>query len=160
MYVLKLLSKNLSDTEKIGAGIGRRVPQGAALALTGPLAAGKTAISRAIFKARGFCAHFCSPSYTIINEYTADGKTAYHLDVYRLADEEELDYTGYDDCLDNSDLTVVEWADRIAARLPQDAMIIDISFTEDSDARLLEIKTADRDLYDALKEALDAYTCD
>jgi tRNA threonylcarbamoyladenosine biosynthesis protein TsaE len=161
MYVLKLRSNNLNDTEHIGAVVGAHMPAGGTLALCGPLAAGKTAISRAIFAARGFYAHFCSPSYTIINEYTADGKIAYHMDVYRLSDESELDETGYGDCLQTGELNVIEWADRIAEHLPEDTFFIDISpVAGDANARILAMKTDDEILYKALREALDAYTCD
>lgn len=160
MYEINLASDNLKMTEEIGRIVGLLLPYGSVIALTGPLAAGKTAISRAIFAARGYSAHFCSPSYTIINEYVSNGKTAYHMDVFRLADESELDYTGYDDCLKDSELTVIEWADMIAGRVPKGALNIQIALADDANKRRLTVGTDDKMLYDALKEALHAYTCD
>jgi tRNA A37 threonylcarbamoyladenosine biosynthesis protein TsaE len=83
------------------------------------------------------------------------------MDVYRLSDESELDETGYEDCLQTGELNVIEWADRIAGRLPEGALFIEMSpGAEDANARILTVKTDDEILFTALREALDAYTCD
>ncbi len=161
MYVLKLRSNNLDDTEHIGAIIARPDAGRRYGCAQRAACCGQDGDQRGLFGARGFCAHVCSPSYTIINEYAAGGKTAYHMDVYRLSDESELDETGYEDCLQTGELNVIEWADRIAGRLPEGALFIEMSpGAEDANARILTVKTDDEILFTALREALDAYTCD
>ncbi|MDR2519643.1 MAG: tRNA (adenosine(37)-N6)-threonylcarbamoyltransferase complex ATPase subunit type 1 TsaE [Eubacteriaceae bacterium] len=103
-----------SATAYLGGLVGRSLPKGSLVALIGPMASGKTAISRAIFQARGFDRGFSSPTYTIINRYLQPcGKVAYHIDASRLESEWELYVQGFADFLEEADIVVVEWADAV-----------------------------------------------
>ncbi len=69
-----------------------------------------------------------SPSYTLIEPYELPGRRLHHLDLYRLADPEELEFLGIRDiCLD-SDLVLVEWADRGAGFLPAPDLAITLEY--------------------------------
>lgn len=159
MHGLKLYSKNIEDTKEIGRILAENFREKIVIALCGPLAAGKTALAKAIFEAKGFGDHFSSPTYTIINEYQNNSKKAYHLDVYRLGDLSELDYTGYDDCIEDGELIIIEWADMIEARLPKDALKIAMDFGEDENTRYITLTFNDKETYLKLKENTHAYTC-
>lgn len=158
--MIKLLSKSPQDTEDIGISLAKILPHGMTLALYGTLAAGKTALSKALFEARGYNGQFSSPTYTIINEYINGAMRAYHMDAYRLSDSEELEYTGYYDFAEDSDtdLIVIEWADLVESGIYTDRLLkIRLERTQNDNERALSIETENPELYSRLKEELNAY---
>lgn len=155
MNKLKLISLSAENTEKIACAFGAFLEKGAFVAIYGDLGAGKTLMSSFIFAAKGFTNGFSSPTFTVIKEYTYMDLKAYHLDVYRVEDCEELEYLGYYDCLQESVLTVVEWADKIQDALPDKRYNVHIKYLSD-DKREIEISNDYRDLTE-LGESLNEY---
>lgn len=90
---------------------------GAILALDGDLGAGKTRFSQAFAKALGVREPVNSPTFTIIKEYEGRAMPFYHMDVYRLSQEEAGDL-GLDDYFYGEGVTIVEWASLIGDLLP------------------------------------------
>jgi tRNA threonylcarbamoyladenosine biosynthesis protein TsaE len=70
-----------------------------------------------------------SPTFSIINEYLFPGGKIFHIDLYRLKDEEEALRAGVEDCLYSGDICLVEWPDRAPAIFPPDTVHISISMT-------------------------------
>ena len=61
-----------------------------------------------------------SPTFSIINEYeSAQAGTVYHVDWYRLKDEEEAIQAGIEDALLSGNLCLVEWPEKAAGLLPE-----------------------------------------
>ena len=66
-----------------------------------------------------------SPTFSIINQYeTAAGKKIFHLDLYRIHDEEEAVQAGIEDVLYSGEYCMVEWPEKIPGLLPSDALQI------------------------------------
>lgn len=109
------------------------------LALTGPLGAGKTHLTQALFKALGVKGHISSPTFTLVNEHK--GRFALvHMDLYRLARPEDIEDLGYEEYLDCGCVIVIEWADRAPDYLPAEHISIDLQHIKGKpDARLLTI---------------------
>ena len=78
--------------------------------LEGDLGAGKSTFARALITAMGHTGTVPSPTYTLVEPYQLAGRIVYHVDLYRVADEEELRYLGWNE-LENG-LRLVEWPDR------------------------------------------------
>ena len=158
--MMKLLSKSPQDTEDIGIILAKNLPQGMTLALYGTLAAGKTALSKALFEARGYHNQSSSPTYTIINEYIKGTMRAYHMDAYRLSDSQELEYTGYRDFSEDpdTDIIVIEWADVVESGIYTDRLLkVRLERTQSDNERVLTIETENPELYSRLTEELNAY---
>jgi tRNA threonylcarbamoyladenosine biosynthesis protein TsaE len=91
---------------------------GGVVFLRGELGAGKTTFARALLRALGVGEPVKSPTYSLLERYTVNGRDAFHLDLYRIADAGELEWLGLDE-LDAPDaLVLVEWPQRGAGALP------------------------------------------
>ena len=80
------------------------------LLLRGELGAGKSTFARALIKAAGHDGAVPSPTYTLVEPYSLSKAKLYHVDLYRVADEEELRYLGWHELDDG--FRLVEWPER------------------------------------------------
>jgi tRNA threonylcarbamoyladenosine biosynthesis protein TsaE len=90
-------------------------------AFKGNMGAGKTSFIRALCSAKNVKETVGSPTFSIINEYSFTGGIIYHLDLYRLKDEEEAIRAGVEDCLYSGEICLVEWPDRAPGIFPEDS---------------------------------------
>jgi len=82
----------------VARALAPRVRDGAVIHLAGPLGAGKTTFARALLRELGVGARIKSPTYTLIESYPAgDDLTAHHLDLYRIAAADEVEWLGLRD---------------------------------------------------------------
>ncbi|MFP4154630.1 MAG: tRNA (adenosine(37)-N6)-threonylcarbamoyltransferase complex ATPase subunit type 1 TsaE [Halothiobacillaceae bacterium] len=91
--------------------------------LEGTLGAGKSTLVRALLRARGVSGAIRSPTYTLVEPYEVDGRPWLHLDLYRLADPEEVHYLGVLDEA-GSALLLVEWPCRGRGVLPAPDLVV------------------------------------
>jgi tRNA threonylcarbamoyladenosine biosynthesis protein TsaE len=92
--------------------------EGGVLYLRGELGAGKTTFARALLQAIGAGERIKSPTYSLLEHYRAGGHGAFHLDLYRIAAVDELEYLGLDELRDPRAIVLVEWPERGAGALP------------------------------------------
>ncbi len=86
---------------------------------------GKTTFVHALCDVLGVKDAVGSPTFSIINQYeTAAGKKIFHLDLYRIHDEEEAVQAGIEDVLYSGEYCMVEWPEKIPGLLPSDALQI------------------------------------
>ena len=86
---MKIIARNIKDTEKLGKIIAGCIDKGTVICLDGELGAGKTALTRFIAREFGVKENIVSPTFTIIKEY--EGKLPfYHMDVYRIDSEDDM----------------------------------------------------------------------
>ena len=115
-----------ADTERFGAALAQELPPGTTVALCGTLGAGKTRLVQAIAAASGIDrAQVVSPTFVLCQKY-AGKRTIYHLDAYRLKDDDEFRELGVHELFDSGALVIVEWADKVADCLPDERIEIDI----------------------------------
>lgn len=113
------------DTERLGQALARHLPDGRlVMYLDGDLGAGKTTTARALLHTLGVTGAVRSPTYTLIERYdTVRGEIA-HLDLYRIADPEELEYLALDELAERARLWLVEWPQRGQGALPLPDLIL------------------------------------
>jgi len=107
-------------------------------AFHGPMGAGKTTFIHALCDALKVSSTIGSPTFSIINEYSYPYGTIYHIDLYRLQDEEEAIRAGVEDCLYSGNICLVEWPERAAALFPADAVHVYLE-AETAQTRLMRV---------------------
>lgn len=119
-------------TEALAGGIAAIVCRGDLVALEGPLGAGKTHFARALVHALQRRAgmppeEVPSPTFTLVQTFRIVGNgldlDVWHIDLYRVRDEEELVELGLEEALASA-VTLVEWPDRMGALVPDDRLEI------------------------------------
>ncbi len=103
----------------------------------GDLGAGKTTLIKALVKALGSDDSVSSPTFSLINEYkTRDGDTIYHLDLYRLKEENEAYDIGIEEILDSRSLKFIEWPQKINNLIDNNVHSAKISSINESKRKL------------------------
>lgn len=106
----------------------------------GEMGAGKTTIIEALCAAKGVTERMGSPTFSIINQYgyVEDGeeRLIYHIDLYRLKDEEEIIQAGVEDCVYSGALCFVEWPQKAPALFDASAVKIFIETVSESERRI------------------------
>jgi tRNA threonylcarbamoyladenosine biosynthesis protein TsaE len=102
------------ETTELGRKLAADLKPGSIVLLRGELGAGKTTMVKGI--AEGFAAaeadRVTSPTFTLIHEYRGPKVTLYHIDLYRVDTERELDTLALDDLMEASNILLIEWGEK------------------------------------------------
>ena len=107
-----------SSLKRLAQTFAPLLGQGGVVLLEGDLGAGKTTFARALLSALGVGERIKSPTYSLLESYQVGDFAAHHLDLYRIADVDELEWLGLPDLLDPNSLMLVEWPERGSGALP------------------------------------------
>jgi tRNA threonylcarbamoyladenosine biosynthesis protein TsaE len=106
-------------------------------AFHGTMGAGKTTFIHALCEVLKVKDVISSPTFAIINEYKSSvAGTIFHMDWYRLKDEEEAIQAGIEDSLLSGNLCLIEWPDKAAGLLPDDTLHIQIEMIDNNKRKL------------------------
>jgi tRNA threonylcarbamoyl adenosine modification protein YjeE len=111
-----------------GEDLGRSIKPPLLLTLTGELGVGKTTLAQAICLGYGVQHEITSPTYALVQEYSAPRSTVFHIDLYRVESPDQLTNLGWDEIIGSRSLILVEWPERAGARLPEDHLPIDLDY--------------------------------
>ena len=100
-------------------------------AFYGKMGAGKTTFIKAICEGLGVSDIITSPTFAIVNEYSASDGPIYHFDFYRIKKLEEVYDMGFEDYFYSGALCFIEWPELIEEVLPEDA--VKVTITENTD---------------------------
>ncbi len=125
-------------TEALAGRLHALLPEetsGWTVLLEGELGAGKSAFARALIRAMGHEGAVPSPTYTLVEPYSLRQGMVYHVDLYRVASEEELRYLGWNEL--ESGLRLVEWPERAPSLAANADLLVNLQY--EGDGRLAEI---------------------
>src|SRR5215471_18436585 len=120
-------SHSADQTVQRGRELARELRPGTLVLLRGDLGAGKTTLIKGI--AEGFHAaaaeDVTSPTFTLIHEYRSPEVTLYHIDLYRIDPQRELDTLALDDLRDPQSILLIEWGEKFERfRTEKDAEVV------------------------------------
>ena len=130
----KYTSKSVDDTLRLAENIESEKFPNMVICLEGELGSGKTVFTKGFATALGIEETITSPTFTLIKEYLNGELPLYHMDVYRL--EETGDDIGITDYFNKGGVTIIEWADIIEDKLPEERLVIKFKVINE-DTRIL-----------------------
>ncbi len=152
---LDIVSHGVEQTRRLGAHLGKLLQPGDALLLEGDFGSGKTTFTQGIAGGLGIDNRYVnSPTFTLVNEYRGGRHRLYHIDLYRLEDNDQVATLGLDDYFDGSGVTVIEWPGVGEAWLPQERLLVRLAHLSET-KRTLRFYAAGpryRELVEAFKK--------
>ena len=126
-----------SELRAWGDRLGHAATAPLVIAISGELGAGKTTLAQAICQGAGVRDFVTSPTFALVQRYDGARFPVYHLDLYRLESANDLTNLGWDDVLRDDALVLIEWPERAEARLPDDALHLELEHHPTDAARRL-----------------------
>lgn len=106
-FEIKLISNSKLDTINLASYIAKFLSKGSLILLTGDLGAGKTTFTQGIAKGLGISENVISPTFNILKCYFHDPINLYHIDAYRLKDQDHN--IGLEEFIEGDGVCVIEW---------------------------------------------------
>jgi tRNA threonylcarbamoyladenosine biosynthesis protein TsaE len=131
-----LISRSPDQTRNAAADFARTLTAGSVVKLIGDLGSGKTEFVKGMAKGLNCESLVTSPTFTLVHEYHGGRLPLFHMDLYRLNHEAELDNIGFEDYLRAGGVCVVEWADKFADRMPRNSAEIVLTILENNARRI------------------------
>jgi tRNA threonylcarbamoyladenosine biosynthesis protein TsaE len=138
MEKVQIEVKALADLDQAAEKILRYAPDEQLFIFEGEMGAGKTTLIKALAKAMGVNELVSSPTFSIVNEYDANGHPLYHFDFYRIKNLQEAYDIGYEEYFYSGNPCFIEWPEKISELLPAHYLKIEIQVLNENH-RLLSI---------------------
>ena len=136
--MISFQSHSSEETTRLGRSFAASLKKGDVVALSGDLGTGKTHFIGGVCAGLGVRGHVASPSFTIINEYSADGFTVVHVDLYRIAARSEMISLGIEEYFGERYICLIEWSERMEHYLPQSYIQVNLTYGEgDNDRQIM-----------------------
>jgi tRNA threonylcarbamoyladenosine biosynthesis protein TsaE len=135
-----IVTNSYKETQKVGFDFAKTLKGGDVVALHGDLGSGKTTFVQGLAEGLGITKKIISPTFIIMRTYEVGRKNFYHVDLYRIEDEKDVEGLGLLEIMESNDsIVVIEWPEKIENILPQKRK--DIVFTYiDNDKRSIVIE--------------------
>lgn len=145
---MKWMDKNygIAEIPRIAAELSAVIRRFNVVTFSGNLGAGKTTLIKILCQLWGVEDAVSSPTYSLVNQYKCEtenrGSFIYHIDLYRVKDEEEAYDAGIEDNLYSGNLCLVEWPEKAEGIIPEDALRVEITYIS-PDQRHIQVLSAE-----------------
>ena len=123
------VTQDPQETIQLGEDFATFIEEGDVFAFVGDLASGKTTFIKGILKGLNYNSSVTSPTFTLVNEYDAK-YSVIHIDCYREDNLERWIKLGMNDYMDDKNVVIIEWANKMESLLPVNT--IEIQFSHES----------------------------
>lgn len=137
--VREFLTSSPEETIALGREVARLLTPPKLVLLRGDLGAGKTTLVKGIAEAFEAASEddVTSPTFTLIHQYRGPGATLYHIDLYRVDTQRELETLGLDDLMGENSILLIEWGEKFPRFQRERNVEIAIERTGETQRRLL-----------------------
>ena len=150
---LRITSGSADETQAIGRVMGANAQPGDLFLLTGPLGAGKTCLTQGIAWGLGVKERPRSPTFVLLARYKGR-LTIHHADLFRIEGTADALSLGLEDCLNDEDVCIVEWADRAPELFVEPSLHVSMDHHPDlGETRTITLQT-DHGRYEPILDAL------
>jgi tRNA threonylcarbamoyladenosine biosynthesis protein TsaE len=142
------MDKNYGIVEMplIAAELAEVINRFSVVTFSGNLGAGKTTLIKTLCQLWGVEDAVSSPTYSLVNQYKCKkenkGGFIYHIDLYRVKDEEEAYDAGIEDNLYSGHLCLVEWPEKALGIIPESSLKVEITYIS-PDQRHIQVVSAE-----------------
>lgn len=134
----KIITNSFEETQKLGRELAEKLQGGEVLALHGDLGSGKTTIMQGLAEGLGIKRRIISPTFIIMRTYETGSEkqkagimNLYHVDLYRIESESDVEGLGLLELLgDKETVVAIEWPDKIENILPENRIDIYFEYLE------------------------------
>ncbi len=128
---IEVLIENLDSLQVFARVLAKVAKAPCIFGLNGTLGAGKTQLVRSFVESIGGDSFdVTSPTYVLVHRYETEPKV-FHLDTYRIQDEDELLDIGFEEILESGAIVFIEWANRFPDTLPKDRFDLQIDVLDE-----------------------------
>ncbi|MFH0975669.1 MAG: tRNA (adenosine(37)-N6)-threonylcarbamoyltransferase complex ATPase subunit type 1 TsaE [Spirochaetota bacterium] len=131
----EIITHSEQETFDWAMRLGMSAGTGSVFALCGELGTGKTIIAKGIAKGLGIDEDITSPTFLMMEVYEGKLKL-YHFDLYRIDDAEELNELNFEEYWDGDGVSVIEWAEKAAEKIPANAIKIKLEWISGAERRI------------------------
>lgn len=136
-----ITTNSFEETQKLGLDFADKADDIQVLALHGDLGFGKTTFVQGLAKGLGITKNIISPTFILMRTYKIDGsgrkKFLYHIDLYRIEDEKDIEALGLIELMeDTQNLIVIEWPNKLEDLLPEDRTDIFFEYLGDDKRKI------------------------
>ena len=113
------MTNNAAETKQIARALGESLTGGEVIKLFGELGSGKTTFTQGLAEGLGIIKHITSPTFLIMKSYRIMNhksriRNIYHIDLYRVRDEHDIEGLGLSEILNNTEsVVVIEWPEKL-----------------------------------------------
>lgn len=134
--VTSILLVNEKSTLELGYKLSKNLSKGLLIFLKGELGAGKTTLVRGLLIALGYKGRVKSPSYSLLEQYNFEAVTFNHFDLYRFHSPQEWISAGFNEYINNDDITLIEWPEKAFGVLCKPDISLEILYEGESSRRI------------------------
>jgi tRNA threonylcarbamoyladenosine biosynthesis protein TsaE len=137
----ELIVNSLAELDKIAQELIDFIGESKVILFEGEMGSGKTTFIKQFCKKINVLDEVASPTYSIINEYkTKSNEPVYHIDLYRLKNEEEIIHIGLEDYIKNDYYCLVEWPTKADFIFTGKEVKVSIEVLKDNSRKFIFIK--------------------
>jgi tRNA threonylcarbamoyladenosine biosynthesis protein TsaE len=132
----------ITDLPEITKELAQIISQFRVVTFTGNLGAGKTTLIKMLCAHLGVKETVNSPTFSLVNQFSIEGaevgNVLFHIDLYRLKNEEEAFDAGIEEHLFSGHLCLVEWPEKAIGIIPDNTLRVEIT-TQDHEQRHIRV---------------------
>ena len=139
MATQEFITRSAEETIALGGRLAVDLTPPKLVLLRGDLGAGKTTLVKGIAAAFDSAAEeeVSSPTFTLVHEYRGPSVTLYHIDLYRIDTQRELETLGLDDLMSPQSILLIEWGEKLPSFVRERDVEISLDRISENERKIL-----------------------